>query len=173
MKTSSIRLVFAALAAISLANQAAASPVGSIAGSVKDSTGGMVPRAKLTLTNTATNAQTNSLSNANGEFQFLQLAPSTYTLVAEAPGFKKVSTSVLVEVDQITHVDVNLEVGSVSETVQVEAVAPLLENDKSTLSSVVDSTNIANLPLNGRQSMDLALITPGVVPTASGTQVFS
>lgn len=173
MKTFRIRLVFAALTAVSLANQAAASPVGSIAGSVKDSTGGMVPRAKLTLTNTATNAQTNSLSNANGEFQFLQLAPSTYTLVAEAPGFKKVSTSVLVEVDQITHVDVNLEVGSVSETVQVEAVAPLLESDKSTLSSVVDSTNIANLPLNGRQSMDLALITPGVVPTASGTQVFS
>jgi hypothetical protein len=55
----------------------------------------------------------------------------------------------------------------------VEAVAPLLENDKSTLSSVVDSQNIAHMPLNGRQALDLALITPGVLPTAGGTQVLS
>jgi hypothetical protein len=173
MKTCNIRFVFAALAALSLAPHMSASPVGSIAGTVKDPTGAVVVHAKLTLTNTATNAQIATVSNPNGEFQFLQLAPTTYTLVAEAPGFKKVATSVLVEVDQITHVDVSLEVGSVSETVQVEAVAPLLESDKSTLSSVVDSANIANLPLNGRQSMDLALITPGVIPTAAGTQVFS
>jgi hypothetical protein len=168
-----MRFVCVALAAFTLAPQIAASPVGSIAGTVRDPAGAVVAHAKLTLTSTSTNAQTVAVSNPDGEFQFLQLAPTTYTLVAEAPGFKKVSASVLVEVDQITHVDLNLELGSIAETVQVEAVVPLLETDKSTLSSVVESTNISSLPLNGRQSMDLALITPGVVPTAAGTQVFS
>lgn len=173
MKINRTRIALAVLGVLSLSGPLAASPVGSIAGTVKDPSGAVVARVQLTLTNTATNAKMSALSNPNGEFQFLQLAPTTYTLVAEAPGFKKVSASVLVEVDQITHIDMNLEVGSVTDTVQVEAVAPLLESDKSTLSSVVESNNIANLPLNGRQSMDLALITPGVVPTAAGTQVFS
>lgn len=151
-----------------------ASPVGSVSGTVKDASGAVVPQVKLTLTSTATNAQMSTLSNPQGEFQFLQLPPTTYKLVAEAQGFKKSTVpEVLVQVDQITHVNLTLEVGSVSETVQVEAAAPLLETDKTTLSSVVDSRNIANLPLNGRQSLDLALITPGVVPTAAGTQVLS
>src|SRR5581483_11321539 len=150
------------------------SPVGSVAGTVKDSTGAVVPSVKLTLTNTSTNAQVNGTTNPSGEFQFLQLAPATYSLVAEAQGFKKINvSSVLVQVDQITHLELTLEVGTLTESVQVESAAPLLENDKSTLSSVVDSANIASMPLNGRQALDLALITPGVLPTASGTQVLS
>jgi hypothetical protein len=153
---------------------AAASPVGSVAGVVKDASGAVVPQVKLTLTSTATNSHLTVLTNPEGEFQFLQLPPATYKLTAEASGFKKETVaSVLVQVDQITHVDLTLEVGNVTETVQVEAASPILETDKTTLSSVVDSTNIANLPLNGRQSLDLALITPGVVPTAAGTQVLS
>src|SRR5690349_6007432 len=109
------------------------SPVGSVAGSVKDTSGAMMAGVKLTLVNSATNAQLVTRSNANGEFQFLQLAPSTYSLAAENPGFRKTEiTSVLVQVDQVTHVDIVLEVGNVTESVQVEAVAPLLETDKST-----------------------------------------
>ena len=148
-----------------------ASPVGSIQGSVKDSTGALVPGVKITLTSTATNAKLETTSNTNGEFQFLQLEPATYSLQAEAQGFKRVDIpSVLVQVDQITHLELSLEVGSLSESVQVEAVAPLLENDKSTLSSVVNSRTISDMPLNARQVLDLALITPGVVPTGAGTQ---
>jgi hypothetical protein len=151
-----------------------ASPVGSVAGSVKDASGALVAGVKVSLTNTSTNAKLETTTNPNGEFQFVQLAPATYSLVAEAQGFKKIDVaSVLVQVDQITHLELTLEVGSLSESVQVEAVAPLLENDKSTLSSVVDSRNISALPLNGRQALDLALITPGVLPTAGGTQVLS
>ncbi|MCU1261554.1 MAG: hypothetical protein JWO80_4439, partial [Bryobacterales bacterium] len=150
------------------------SPVGTVSGTVKDSSGAVVPSVTLTLTSTATNAAVTTKSNAQGEFQFLGLAPATYSLVAEAGGFKKVNvSSVLVQVDQNTHLDLTLEVGSASESIQVEDVAPLLENDKSTLSSVVDSRNIGNMPLNGRQALDLALITPGVLPTATGTQVLS
>jgi hypothetical protein len=150
------------------------SPVGNVSGTVKDSSGAIVPSVKLTLTSTATNAQLTTTTNASGEFQFLQLAPTTYTLVAEAAGFKKINvSSVLVQVDQITHLDLVLEVGTVTESVQVESAAPLLETDKSTISTVVDSRNIGNMPLNGRQALDLALITPGVTPTAAGTQVLS
>ena len=168
------RIGIAAVAFLCAAAQIIASPVGSVAGTVRDATGAVIPHVKFTLTNTSTNSQITMVSNPEGEFQFLQLAPATYRMIAEAPGFKRASvSSVLVQVDQITHVDLTLEVGNVTESVQVEAAVPILETDKTTLSSVVDSSNIASLPLNGRQSMDLALITPGVVPTAAGTQVFS
>jgi hypothetical protein len=73
-------------------------------------------------------------------------------------------------VDQITRAEFNLEVGDVSQSVQVEAVAPLLESDKSTLSSVVDTRTIASMPLNARQYMDLALLTPGAAPSTPGQQ---
>jgi len=133
---------------------------GSVAGIVKDSTGAFMPNVKVTLTNNATNAQVTTTTDSNGEFQFQQLAPSTYSLVVEAKGFKKAVSNTLVQVDQITHAEITLAVGDVSESVQVEGVAPLLENDKSTLSSVVDTRSINSMPLNARQFMDLALLTP-------------
>src|SRR5579862_8192379 len=148
-----------------------ASPVGSIQGLVKDASGALIPGVRITLTSNSTNAKQETSTNASGEFQFLNLAPTTYSVVAEAQGFKKTSaSSVLVEVDQITHLELSLEVGSLTESVQVEAVAPLLENDKSTLSSVVDTRTIASMPLNARQYMDLALLTPGAAPSQPGQQ---
>src|SRR5712691_9361099 len=149
-----------------------ASPTGSIVGSVKDPSGAATPGAKLTLTNVATNAKMEAVSDTNGGFQFLQLAPAVYSLVVESQGFKKVTEQrILVQVDQITHVDVALEIGSVTQIVEVTSAAtPLLETDRSTLSSVVDSQVISNMPLNARQYLDLALLTPGVLPSATGTQ---
>src|SRR5437867_6754598 len=147
-----------------------ASPTGSITGFVKDPTGAFVPGVKITLTNLATNAQLSTISNETGRFEFPQLAPTTYSLVAENAGFKKSVLNALVQVDQITRVDVVLQVGDVVQEVQVQAIAPLLESDKSTLSSVVESQTISNLPMNARQYLDLALTTPGVLPSAAGTQ---
>src|SRR6266481_9432248 len=129
-----------------------------------------MPGVKVTLTNTATNARMETNTDANGEFQFLQLAPSTYSITVEAKGFKRALSTALVQVDQITHAEFNMEVGDVSQSVQVEAVAPLLETDKSTLSSVVDTHTIESMPLNARQYLDLALLTPGALPSATGTQ---
>src|SRR5262249_567062 len=126
------------------------------------------------LTSTSTNTSNVANTNRDGDYQFIQVTPATYSLVAEAQGFKKISVpNVLVQVDQITRVDLTLEVGAVGDTITIEEAAPILENDKSTLSSVVDSSNISNLPLNGRQALDIALVTPGVLPTATGTQVLS
>jgi Carboxypeptidase regulatory-like domain/TonB-dependent Receptor Plug Domain len=165
------RPVLPAVLFLSIAAGAFGSPVGSVSGSVKDSTGAMMPGVKLTLHNSATNAQLAARTNGNGEFQFLQLAPATYALVAENAGFKKTTvSSVLVQVDQVTHVEIVLEIGNLTESVQVEAAAPLLENDKSTISSVVDNRTIANMPLNARQYLDLALLTPGAIPSQPGQQ---
>src|SRR6266478_4752056 len=147
-----------------------ASPTGSITGFVKDPTGALIPGVKVTLTNTSTNAQLSTISNENGGFQFPQLAPAGYSLVVESPGFKRSIVNVVVQVDQITRVDVVLQVGDIAQEVEVQAVAPLLESDKSTLSSVVESRTISNMPLNARQYLDLALITPGVLPSAAGAQ---
>jgi len=132
----------------------------------------VVVGAKLTLTNVATNAKIEAVSDHNGGFQFLQLAPAVYSLVVESQGFKKLTEqSILVQVDQITHMDVALEIGSVNQIVEVASAAtPLLETDRSTLSNVVDSQVISNMPLNARQYLDLALLTPGVLPSSTGTQ---
>lgn len=161
---------FVAVTAIA-ATTLSASPVGTVSGTVKDSSGAIVTGVRLTLTSTATNAQFSTSTNPQGEFQFLQLAPSTYSLVAESPGFKKSNVStVLVQVDQVTHIDLTLEVGNVTESVQVEGVAPLLESDKSTLSRVVDTRTIGSMPLNAMQFLDLALLTPGALPSVPGQQ---
>src|SRR6266850_5474890 len=85
-----------------------ASPTGSIMGFVKDPTGALIPGVKITLTNTATNAPLSTSSNENGRFEFPQLAPATYSLVVESPGFKRSILNALVQVDQITRVDVTL-----------------------------------------------------------------
>src|SRR6266849_4212540 len=161
-----------ALIILLIATTASASPTGSIAGSVKDPSGAAVTSAKLTLTNQSTNAKWEAVSDNNGGFQFLQLAPASYSLVVESQGFKKVTEqSILVQVDQITHVDVAMEIGSITQVVEVSSAAtPLLETDRSTLSNVVDSQVISSMPLNARQYLDLALLTPGVLPSATGTQ---
>ncbi len=161
---------FAALIFVGTAS-VSASPVGGISGTVKDPSGALVPGVKIQLINSSTNARLSTTTNANGEFQFVQLAPASYSLEAESSGFKKTAVaSVLVEVDQVTHLELQLELGSLSESVKVEAVAPLLENDKSTLSSVVDNRTIASMPLNARQYLDLALLTPGAIPSQPGQQ---
>src|SRR5712691_11197417 len=111
-----------------------ASPTGSVTGFAKDPSGAVVPMVKITLTNTATNAQLTTTTDNSGAYQFPQLPPATYSLVAEAMGFRKASiASVLVEVDQITHTDIALEVGNVTDVIDVSGAAPLLQTDKSTL----------------------------------------
>jgi hypothetical protein len=170
MRIRVLRSVSVALLCLMFATALFASPVGNISGSVKDASGAFVAGVKVTLTNVGTNAKQETATDANGEFQFLQLAPASYSLAVEAKGFKRAVSNALVQVDQITHAEFNLEVGDVSQSVQVEASAPLLETDKSTLSSVVDSHTIESMPLNARQYLDLALLTPGALPASAGTQ---
>jgi Carboxypeptidase regulatory-like domain len=170
MKKSS--LISTALLTLTLtAASALASPTGVIIGSIKDQSGAAISGAQITLVRTDTNTRLTAKTDANGAYQFPQLAPANYALTVEAIGFKKVTVgTVVVQVDQITRVDLALEVGAVTELVEVQGATPILETDKNTLSSVVDSRTISNMPLNARQFLDLALLTPGVLPAATGTQ---
>src|SRR5712692_5039392 len=98
------------LVVLSFATVVFASPTGSIVGTVKDQSGASISGAELTLTNLATNDKTEAVSDSNGNFQFLQLAPAEYSLVVQSTGFKKLTEHhILVQVDQITHLDVALE----------------------------------------------------------------
>lgn len=147
------------------------SPTGSISGVIKDPSGASLPGVPVKLLSAATHARRAALSDADGAFQFVQLEPGNWSLSAEVHGFKRVTIpAVIVQVDQVTHVVMTMQLGDVSEVIEVAAVTPLLETDKSTLSAVVDSRTIDSLPLNARQFLDLALLTPGAVPAAPGTQ---
>jgi hypothetical protein len=140
------------------------SPSGTISGVVKDRSGGAVTGARVTLVCASNGARRATLSDAAGGFQFAPLDPAVWSLEAEAPGFKRTSIpDVLVQVDQVTRASVVLEVGELTETIEVAGVAPMARG-------VIDRRAMALLPLNGRQFLDLALLTPGVVPTAAGTQ---
>ena len=139
-KVSSILWTLLSVFVLMFAPVVSASPTGSIAGSVKDQSGALISGAKLTLINTSTNARQEAVSDSNGSYQFLQLTPAVYSLHVEAAGFKKVvEDGIVVQVDQITHLDATLQIGSVAETIEVSAAAtPLLEADRSTLSNVID-----------------------------------
>ena len=164
------RIAFLAATLLSL-GFSLASPTGSISGVIKDPLGAPLPGVRVTLVSATTGAQRTSLSDARGAFQFMQLEPANWSLSAEALGFKRATIpSVIVQVNQVTHVELAMQLGDLSEVIEVAAAAPVLEHDKSTLSTVVDSRTIASLPLNGRQFLDLALLTPGVIPAAPGTQ---
>src|SRR6266404_4059454 len=171
-RVSSLLLTLVFTFVLMFAPTVSASPTGSITGFVKDPSGSMISGGKLMLTNMSTNAKLEAESDSNGGFQFLQLAPAMYSLQVEATGFKRVVIdNIVVQVDTITHLEPSLQVGSFAETIEVSGGAiPLLESDRSTLSNVVDSQVISNMPLNARQYLDLALLTPGVLPSSAGTQ---
>ena len=171
MKTSFCQcLIFLAAILLSL-GASAASPTGSISGLIKDPGGAPFPGVTLTLVSDATAIRRTATTDRNGGFQFLQLEPGTWTLTAEATGCKRTTIPVIVQINQATPVQFAMQLGKVAEVVEVTAAfMPVLEREKSTLSTVVDRQTINGLPLNGRQFLDLALLTPGVVPASPGAQ---
>ena len=134
-----------------------------VLGTVKDSSGSVIHDSKVTLSNLANGIQQSTTTGNDGDFQFLNVRLGEYSLSAEAPGFK-VSTAerFTVTVNAHQRVDLALEVGQVSENVNVTGAASLLETDSSERSQVINSREIVNLPLNGRAYADLTLLVPGV-----------
>jgi len=139
---------------------------GSILGTVRDSSGSVVPNVAVTVINTGTNARTEARSDAGGNYIAPLLAPGGYGIEAVAPGFKKFAQSgIVVQVQQQARVDVVLTVGEVTESVQVSADASVLETSTSSIGRVVDNRRIVNLPLNTRNVYSLIFLTPGVSGT--------
>jgi hypothetical protein len=144
------------------------STYGSIAGSVTDNSGAAVTDANVTLTNLGTSEKRTQASGADGLFTFVNLFPGQYRVDVEKQGFKHfVRTPITVDVQQNTHVDAALQVGEVSQVVEVTSETPLLQSETSSLGTVVDQREANELPLNGRNIFNLTTITPSVIPQGS------
>jgi hypothetical protein len=141
----------------------AQSSYGAIVGTVADSSGAVIPGAKVTLTDIGTSETKKIESDAAGNFRFLNLPPTTYKVEVNKASYKKViEEHVTVLVSMTTRVDVVLEVGAVSETVVVTTAAPLIQTDSGTLGTQVEGKTVQEMPLNGRNVTNLIAMTPGV-----------
>jgi len=139
-----------------------------LSGTVKDSAGGVVPDAALTATNSSTGVVTRTTSDASGDYLFPALAPGTYRLSVEKAGFTTgILSGISLNVDQKASLDVVLQVGQVTQSVNVEAAAPLVDSSSASMGTVVDEQPILDLPLNLRRTGALALVVPGTVDTTN------
>jgi hypothetical protein len=148
----------------------AQSTYGAIVGSVADSSGAAITDANVTLTNVGTSEKRSQSSGSDGLFTFVNLFPGQYRIDVEKPGFKHFArTGITVEVQQSTHIDATLQVGEISQVVEVTAETPLLQSETSSLGQVVETRAANELPLNGRNIYNLTTITPSVVPQGNTT----
>jgi hypothetical protein len=139
-----------------------------LAGTVKDAAGAVVPIATVTATNVNTGIVTKGASDDSGDYSFPSLAPGVYTLTVEKPGFSAaVISGITLNVAQRANVDVTLQVGQVTQTLNVTEAAPLVESATASLGTVVSEQPVLDLPLNLRRAGALALVVPGTVDTTN------
>lgn len=138
----------------------------SLRGVVNDAGGAVIPGAAVSLTNTQTRAARSTVSDEAGAFQFLQAAPGTYEVKVEKPGFASVvKSNVLLQVNTPATLDVAMQVGAVSEVVNVEASVPTVNTVDATVGNAFTETQVRQLPLQTRNIVELLSIQPGVTPT--------
>jgi Carboxypeptidase regulatory-like domain len=139
---------------------------GTILGTVTDPTGAIIPGVTITVTNVETNLRQNTVTNERGYYEIPYLPLGEYVVIAELSGFKRAEVrGVVLRVESQGRVDIKLEVGEVSEKVEVEAIAPLLNTQDATVGSVVEHHSIVELPLNERRFNLLATLAPGTSTT--------
>jgi hypothetical protein len=140
-----------------------AQTTGEITGLVTDASGAAVSGASVTVTNKATNAQRQVPTNGEGIYSFPSLFPGVYSLKVEQQGFKTVLRDGLeLQVQQVARIDVSMEIGQVGETVTVTGGAPLLSQESTTVGTVIENKRIVDLPLNGRNFLQLVATAPNV-----------
>jgi hypothetical protein len=172
-QTTGAVLIGLALSCLLLPRPADAQAVsGTILGTVKDSSGGAVPGATVVLVNTRTGYSRSVVTDALGEYTAPLVPTGAYTVSAELTGFKKVSrTNVLVGVDQRVRIDLALELGAMSEVVEIQAETPLLQTSSSELGTTVVEEQIKTLPLNGRNFVSLTRTVPGILRGTPGGNI--
>ena len=140
-----------------------------IQGTVRDSSGSLIPGATVQFVQVATNQQRNTQTNEEGFFRSVPLRIGEYRVEVEADGFKRaVRQGVVLRLEQVAVLDITLELGAVTETVDVSAAAPLLETTRATQGQVIDNKRIVDMPLNGRDYSQLALLSAGAVRPIGG-----
>jgi len=138
---------------------------GRVIGTVTDVQGAAVVGARIVVTNTGTNARWNTVTDSAGSYQVLDLPIGMYSVAVEAAGFNKVvNEGQELSIGQSLRIDIHLKVGAITETVQVQSEAAQVETVNPTVGGTVSGAPIQDLPLNGRNVLDLALTQPGVAP---------
>ena len=139
---------------------------GTVLGTVSDAQGAVLPGARVTVTNTATGGVHPAIADKDGNFHVLDLPIGTYIVTAEHPGFAKLQTEPQpLQINQNLRFDIKMKIGTSQEVVDVAGTAAGVETVNSTLGQSVTSRPIVDLPLNGRNVLQLALLQPGVTET--------
>lgn len=145
-----------------------------LVGTVRDASGAVVPKATIELLNQGTGAVRATASDESGNYQVTELPIGSYQVRVQVQGFKQfVENNIVLDVDQTGRVDVLLQTGEASEKITVEGSAPVVESEKSSLGEVVDNQTIVELPLNGRNFIQLGSLVPGTTEGPPGTTVIS
>ena len=139
--------------------------LGGIRGLVQDTGGAVIVNAKVTLVNAATQVSRAIVSSAQGEYVFSQIDPATYTIDIESPGFKKLEKKgIIVGTQQFLTIDLKLEVGEVSTSIQVTEDVPLVESSNASNGQVLDTQKMVDLPNLGRNPFLMAKLSTNVTP---------
>ena len=147
---------------------------GSISGTVSDPSGSAISEAQVTLTNNGTGEKRVQRTSADGLYSFVNLLPGSYRVEAEKPGFKRTSQpEVIVQVQQTSSINLVLQVGDVTQTVEVTSETPLLQPDSASLGQVIDERKTNEIPLNGRNVFNLITLSPAAIAQggSGGSQV--
>src|SRR5713101_1801545 len=147
------------------ASLALADELATLTGYLTDPNGLRVPNVIVQVTNVETNVKYSGETNDEGLYRVSSIPSGTYRVVVQKTGFKSiVKQGVELHVQDVIALNFQLEVGSVAESVTVEAGASMINTTSAAVSTVVDQTYVKNMPLNGRSFQDLILLTPGIVP---------
>lgn len=160
-RTSKVVLVLAAVALLVLPT-AAQRITGSVTGQVTDQSGAAVPGATVTVLNEATNTKRTVSTGEDGAFVVDNLAPALYKMTIEASGFQNYQTTATVRVGVATPVNAQMQIGAATSTITVESAAIAVDTQHNTVQGVITADRIDDLPLNGRNFLDLAQQEPGV-----------
>jgi Carboxypeptidase regulatory-like domain len=144
-------------------------PDAQITGIITDSSGAVVPNARITIVNVDTGMKGEALSNESGNYAFSNLRPGTYRVTVSHSGFETVErSSITLVISQVARLDFPLQVGTTGQSVEVTAVAPALESSTASLGQLIDTRSVVDLPLNGRNFLQLAKLSTGVLEPKPG-----
>jgi hypothetical protein len=159
------------LVAVTLETNVFAQATAQLSGSVADASGAVIPAAEVIAVHIATGLERRAQTNELGLYVIPFLPPGEYRVTVQKAGFRQaVRDQVRLEVNQSVRLDFTLELGAVTETVEVRGVVPLIESESSALGQVVERKAIEDLPLNGRNFVQLAILGPGVVGVGYGAR---
>src|SRR5438876_5284615 len=134
-----------------------------ISGVIHDPSGAVIPGVTITVTNPATNFSRSAISNEAGVYNFPALQPGRYNMKVELPGFRTITQNdVELQIQQSARLDFTLQVGDLSQTVEVSGAAALIATENATVGTVIENKRIVDMPLNGRNFLQLVALSPNV-----------